>query len=498
MQILTAAQIREWDEYTIREEPIASIHLMERASLACYEWLMDQSFKGKTFSIFCGKGNNGGDGLAIARLLALSNHTVTVGILEFGHKGTADFQANLARLHETNATIRFISSEDAIQPIDANAIVIDALLGSGLNRPLDGLTEAVVKHINQSGNTVISIDIPTGLYADNSSAGNTVIIANHTLSFQCYKLAFLVAENSQYLGELHLLEIGLHPGFLTKTVSGYQWIDRTIVKAIIRPRKKFAHKGDYGHAALVAGSAGMMGAAVLSARACLRSGVGKLTCHVPAVGYDIVQTTVPEAMCQTEEGATFLQSVTDIKKYDAVGVGPGIGLYDSHRALLLQLFQEVSGPLVIDADALNVLGQHPALLRKLPSHTILTPHVKELERLFGTAPDDLERMRLAISKAAEYRVIIVLKGAYTLVATPGGMAWFNSTGNPGMATGGTGDVLTGLITGLLAQGYTPEQAAIAGVFLHGLAGDQAAAYTSQPSLIASDLIDHIGNAYNTL
>ena len=498
MQILSAAQIREWDEYTIREEPITSIDLMERASLACYEWLMEQSWKGRPFEIFCGKGNNGGDGLAIARMLALAGHNVTVGILEFGHKGTADFQANLARLHETDALIRFISTEDAIQPIHPDAIVIDAILGSGLNRPLDGLTEELVNHINRSGNTVVSIDIPTGLFADNSSVGNAIIIAQYTLSFQCFKLAFLVAENADFTGEIHILDIGLHPRFLSTIVSNYQWIDQTIVKAIIRPRKKFSHKGNYGHAAIIAGSSGMMGAAVLSARACLRAGAGKLTCHVPGIGYSIVQTSVPEAMCKTEEGNSFLHSLTDLQKYDAIGIGPGLGLYDTHRALLSQLFQEAGGQLVIDADALNVLGLHPILLKKLPEHTILTPHVKELERMFGAVSNDFERIRLAIAKAAESQVIIVLKGAYTMVATPGGMAWFNSTGNPGMATGGTGDVLTGILTGLLAQGYMPEQAAIAGVFLHGLAGDLAAEFGSQHSLIASDLVDHIASAYNAI
>ncbi len=498
MQILTAAQIRAWDEYTIREEPIASIDLMERASRACFNWLMEHGFRGRSFNIFCGKGSNGGDGLAIARFLAQSDHAVIVSILEFGHKGTEDFQVNLARLHETHVAIRFISSADAIHPIEPDMVVIDALLGSGLNRPLDGLTAAIVEHINRSDNTVIAIDIPTGLYADRSSKDNTVVHAKHTLSFQCYKLAFLVAENEHSIGNLHILDIGLHPGFLPTLVNNYQWIDNTIVKAIIRPRRKFSHKGDFGHAGLIAGSAGMMGAATLSARACLRSGVGKLTCHVPAIGYTIMQVCVPEAMCKVETGHDHIQSLADLQPYDALGIGPGLGLHDSHRLLLSYIFQEGHCPLVIDADAINIIGQNPGLLHQLPPGTIITPHVKELERLFGKAENDLDRMQLAIRKAVEYRITIVLKGAYTMVATPGGMAWFNSTGNPGMATGGTGDVLTGMITGLLAQGYTPEQAAIAGVYLHGLAGDLAAGYTSQPSLIASDIIDNLGNAYQML
>ena len=498
MQILTAARIRAWDEFTIQEIPIASIDLMERAANACFDWLTEQEFKEKSFSIFCGKGNNGGDGLAIARLLAQSGHAVTVSILEFGHMGTEDFQINLARLHGTTVVIRFISTEDAIHPIEPGTIVIDALLGSGLNRPLEGLTQKVVEHINRSGNTVIAVDIPSGMYADSSSAGNTIVQAAHTLSFQCYKLAFLVADNAPYTGEVHILDIGLHPGFLQTNVSNYQWIDETIVSAIIQPRKKFSHKGDYGHAGLIAGSIGMMGAAILSARACLRSGVGKLTCHIPAIGYTIIQGAVPEAMSKIAEGTDCIQSIGNFEKYDAVGVGPGLGLYGSHRALLLQVFQESHCPLVLDADALNTMAQYPELLRQLPANTILTPHVKELERLFGTAANDMDRMQMAIQKAAEYRAIIVLKGAYSMVATPGGMAWFNSTGNPGMATGGSGDVLTGIITSLLAQGCTADQAAIAGVYLHGLAGDLAATYTSQESLIASDIIDYLSDAFHQL
>ncbi|MBO9636333.1 MAG: NAD(P)H-hydrate dehydratase [Chitinophagaceae bacterium] len=494
MQILTATQIRAWDEFTIRELPIQSIDLMERASTACFDWLMENGYKQNSFSIFCGKGNNGGDGLAIARMLSRSGHEVTVYILEFGAKGTADFQTNLARLHQTDAIIKFISSEETIHPIDGRSIVIDALLGTGLNRPLNGLTAAVVQHINRSGNTIIAIDIPSGLYADKSAKGEAAIEASYTLGFQCFKPAFLVAENATHIGEVHILDIGLHPDYLKTITPEFQFIDKDIVNAIVQPRKKFAHKGNFGHAALIAGSIGMMGAAVLSAESCLRSGVGKLSCFIPRIGYEIMQTSVPEAMCRIA-GTDHIGTIDSFSGYSAIGAGPGLGQDDETAAMLQQLLKQSNASLVLDADALNILSQHPGLISMLSRRTVITPHVKELERLFGASTNDFNRMELAIAKAKSLGITIVLKGAYTLVATPGGMAWFNSTGNPGMATGGSGDVLTGIITGLAAQGYIPEQAAIAGVFLHGLAGDLAASTISEPALIASDITAFLGDAF---
>ncbi|MDF2187836.1 NAD(P)H-hydrate dehydratase [Paraflavitalea sp. CAU 1676] len=497
MYIFTAPDIRSWDEYTISQEPIASIDLMERASQACYEWLQHYRPADAGYVVFCGKGNNGGDGLAIARMLSEDEHAVTVYILEFGHMGTDDFQTNLARLHGGKAVVKFISSAETIPALTAGDIVLDALLGSGLNRPLDGLTAQVVEHINQSGNEVIAIDIPSGLMADSSSVGNTVVRADHTLSFQCYKLAFLVAENEPYVGSLHILDIGLHPDFPGTREAAYEWIDQALVQQIIRPRSKFSHKGTYGHAAIIAGSQGMMGAATLASKACMRSGVGKLTTHIPAIGYNIMQIAVPEAMTYTA-GKDYIEMAVNLNQYDVVGAGPGMGQYTTHRELFETIFQQSRKALVLDADALNVLSRHQELLGKLPPNTILTPHPKEFERLFGKSANDFERIQLALKRAAALKIVIVLKGRYSLVATPEGIAYFNSTGNPGMATGGSGDVLTGIITGLLAQGYPAAQAAIAGVFLHGLAGDLAVSYTSQESLIASDIVEYLGDAFHQL
>jgi NAD(P)H-hydrate epimerase len=498
MQIFNTERIREWDEYTINNEPIASVDLMERAAKACFEWLINHHYKGRKFSIFCSKGNNGGDGLALARMLSNTGHNVSVFILEFGYMGTGDFQVNLARLHETQANISFISTEENIRSIRENDVVIDAILGSGLNRALEGLTAQVVKHLNESGNEIISIDIPTGLFADKSSQNNIVVCASHTLSFQNFKLAFLMQESQQFVGQLHILNIGLHEDFLKNSTCNFNLIDANLAHQLIRPRKKFSHKGDYGHGALITGSTGMMGASVLCAKSFMRSGAGKLTCHIPASGNTILQIAIPEAMSKIEKGDDYIKSISSIEKYDAVGIGPGIGLYESHAQLIATVFKENRNAMVIDADALNIMSRSMDLLKHIPPFSILTPHAREFERLFGKMETDFSAVEMALAKAREYKIILVLKGPYTFIATPGGMGYFNNSGNPGMATGGTGDVLAGLITGLLCQGYPPDHAAILGVYVHGLAGDLAASDLSQQSLIASDVIDHLGEAFKTL
>jgi NAD(P)H-hydrate epimerase len=357
---------------------------------------------------------------------------------------------------------------------------------------------AVVRHINNSGLEIIAIDIPTGMSADKSSQQNIIIRAGHTLSFQCYKLAFLMEENQEYIGRLHILHIGLHEDYIKEATSSFHLTDAHLVRSMIRRRNKFSHKGDYGHGALITGSRGMMGASVLCSKAFMRSGAGKLTCHIPASGNVILQIAIPEAMSRIEEGDDHIASVSSMEKYDAVGIGPGLGLYDSHAALLSNLFEQNKKSMVIDADALNILSRNIKLLKNIPPLSILTPHTREFERLFGKFTNDFQKIEGALEKAKEFNIIIVLKGPYTFIATPSGTGYFNTTGNPGMATGGSGDVLTGFITGLLSQGYPSDHAAIAGVFIHGLAGDLAAAQLSEHSMIASDITDHLGAAFLTL
>lgn len=495
MKILTAQLLRDWDEFTMKNEPVASIDLMERAAGKCFSWLEEQGYLVLPFSIFCGKGNNGGDGLAIARMLVERSCKVEVYILEFGFKGTVDFQTNLERLQQYPETsIHFIQDENAFPKLPNYNIVIDALLGSGLTRPLDGITKKLVDHINKSRCEIISIDIPSGLAADQSSKGNTIVQANHTLSFQCYKPALLMAENSGVIGETHLLDIKLHPDYLQTIQTNNDLIDEKLIRTIYKPRNSFSHKGNFGHALMIAGSYGKIGAAVLSAKACLRSGVGLLNCHVPKCGYEILQSTVPEAMLFTDINTNTVTKVNaDISIYASIGIGPGIGTTPQTRKMLKDILKSAKKPMLLDADALNGLAMEKKM-PALPLGSILTPHPKEFERLFGKSKNEYERNEKALLKAKTMKCFIVLKGHHTFIATPSGHGYFNSTGNAGMATAGSGDVLSGIITGLLAQGYSSEHSAVLGVYLHGLAGDIAAEKFSKEAMIASDIIDCLGEA----
>lgn len=506
MKILTAEQVRAWDQFTIEHEPIASIDLMERAASKCFEWLEENNWFIYPFAIFCGKGNNGGDGLAIARMLANRGCTVSVYILEFGHKGTEDFQANLARLHQYPAvTIQFIQEESPkgvpwtnFHELPKDTIVIDALFGSGLTRPLEGITAKLVEYINESGCTVIAIDIPSGMSVDRSSKDHPMVRAAYTLSFQCFKQAFLVAENAEFMGEVIILDIGLSAEYLNGVETKLELVDDAIINSIYKPRNKFAHKGNFGHALMIAGSYGKIGAAVLSAKACLRTGAGLLTCFISKCGYEIMQTALPEAMVMTDLNSSIITKIDDdVSRYDSIGIGPGLGTASETRTAVKELLSAYKKSMVIDADGLNGLSMEKNL-PSLPPGSVLTPHPKEFERLFGKSENDFERVDKAIANAKLLNCSIVLKGHNTLIATAGGKGYFNSTGNAGMATAGSGDVLTGMITALLAQGYSSEQAAIFGAYLQGCAGDIAAKEISQEAMVAGDIIDNIGNAFKQL
>jgi hydroxyethylthiazole kinase-like uncharacterized protein yjeF len=497
MKIFSAAQIKEWDAFTIAHEPVDSIDLMERAAAKLVDWIVQHHDTKKHFQVFCGKGNNGGDGAAIARMLVKKSYTVIVYILEFGNTGTQDFQTNLLRLRECSNDIHFIQSPDQFPLIKETAIVIDALFGIGLNKPLEDISAALVQHINRFQATVIAIDMASGLSADNSSKGNAVIKATHTLTFQNYKFAFLMPENDSHCGCIHLLDIGLSKKFEQETATVFEMTDAPFIKSIYKPRNKFAHKGNFGHAALICGSYGMMGAAVLSAAACLRSGAGKLSCYIPKAGYEIVQASIPEAMCMVS-GEEYIVSANEPERFDAVGIGPGIGLHATHANLLKELFEKFNKPLLIDADALNTIANEKTLLALIPPGSILTPHPKEFDQLFGKTANDVERLQLALERSKALNIYIILKGHYSFISTPAEKGFFNNTGNAGMATAGSGDTLTGIITGLMAQGYPSLACCLLGAYLHGLAGDLAAADLSEEAMIAGDITAHLGAAFKTL
>jgi ADP-dependent NAD(P)H-hydrate dehydratase / NAD(P)H-hydrate epimerase len=496
MKIFSAAQIRNWDEYTIQNEPISSINLMERAARQCADWIIHNRYATQHIHIFCGKGNNGGDGLAIARMLLKSGCKVSTYVLEFGHKGTDDFQTNLHLLHKETTAIHFIQSEQFFPKIEQGDVVVDAIFGSGLSKPLEGVTEKLVKHLNQSGATGIAVDIPTGMFADESCKDATVFHAAHTLNFQNYKLCFLMNENQEAAGTVHLLSIGLHKDYEQLKDAVAILIDQALIQSFYRPRKPFAHKGNFGHALLVTGSYGKMGAAVLTAEACLRSGSGLLTSFIPSAGYSVLQTALPEAMVETDSNPFYItQLPKELMRYHSIGIGPGLGLNEDTATTILSILQQTHQPTVLDADALNLLSIKHHIEEYLHADCILTPHPKEFERLFGKTENDFERMHLAVEKAAALNCFIILKTHHSLIACPDGKIYFNSSGNPGMATAGSGDVLTGILTGLLAQGYPPEDACIFGVYLHGLAGDLAAAHLSQEAMLAGDITAHLGKAF---
>ena len=491
MLLLSAQQIQEWDAFTMQHEPIASIDLMERAAQRCVDWISANDFSDKKIKILCGKGNNGGDGLAIARLLLQKNYQVSVYILEFGARGTDDFQVNLHLLHQLSSEIYFIQSAEFIPVIEKEDIVIDALYGSGLNRPLQLLSKEIVDHINLSGAAVISIDVPSGMSIDKSSKGNAIIHATHTLTFQSLKLCFLLTENADHFAALHVLDIGLHPDFLQSADTVFEIVSQQQIASSIKPRKDFSHKGNYGHALLIAGNKGKMGAALLAAKACLRTGAGLVSVNIPKEDHSTINTFLPEAM--TTDRADEIA----FHQYSAIGIGPGLGTEKHEKIILPLVLEEYGKPVVIDADALNIIAENKNLLQLIPADSIITPHPKEFERLFGVCENDFERLNKAIELSAQYSFIIVLKGHYTLIAS-NGKGYFNDTGNAGLAKGGSGDMLTGMITSLLAQHYEPLQAALIGVYLHGLAADLALENQSTESLLATDVIDAIGKSFNYL
>lgn len=495
MKILTAQQIKQADEFTIKNEPISSIDLMERAAIKCVEWLKNKYNTDKSFAIFCGVGNNGGDGLAIARLLTENNYRVKVFVVEFSKNYSKDFELNLEKLKKTNVELVILSEKDFQFKIAAESIVIDAIFGSGLNKPIEGFVAKIIHQLNS--HQVVSIDIPSGLFGEDNQHNNikNIITASYTLTFEQPKLAMMFPQNNIFCGECTILPIGLHPDYIKTVETPYFFTTKQDVKGLVLPRQKFSHKGIYGHALLIAGSLGKMGAAVLSSKACLRSGVGLLTVHVPTVGLQILQTAVPEAMCSVDEENNHFTAIKNTEKYQAIGIGPGIGLEKQTQNALKLLIQNTTLPMVIDADALNILAENKTWLSFLPNNSILTPHPKEFERLVGKWSNDEERLKLQIDFSAKNNVIVVLKGAHTSISTPSGNVYFNSSGNPGMATAGAGDVLTGIITSLLAQGYLPENAAILGVYLHGVAGDIALEHTGEEALIASDIISAIADAF---
>lgn len=502
MKILSASQTRKVDEATLWARTIYSIDLMEQAARTFTEWFVN-AFPNteQPVLVVCGPGKNGGDGLAIARMLSERFYNVQVWICNFIVMNR-DTEYNLERLQLRRVVnIKYLSR---IYPrpyseldIDSDAIVIDAVFGTGLNKPLDRRYAQLIERINKHTGSRVAVDIPSGLYADKPTTGLS-FMATHTLSFEFPKLAFLIPENCERVGLWSFASIGLDEAAIEAIGSPWNYQTPAEATALIRPRPKYGHKGSFGHALLVAGSYGKNGAALLGARACLRSGCGLLTVHVPRCAYEIMQIGFPEAMVSVDEHQYVFTQVLNLKPYAAIGVGPGLGTTPLSGEGLRQLLQQTKVPLVLDADALNLLAIHPDWLETIPPGSILTPHPGEFARLFGETNNHFERLERLRAAAQTHQCVLLLKGAHTAIALPNGQVYFNCSGNAGMATAGSGDVLTGILLSLLTQGYPADQAARLGVYLHGRAGDLAASDTCQESLIASDLIDHLGLAFKNL
>jgi len=500
MKVFTASQTREIDKATIAMEPISPINLMERASEAVFKWLHEFASFDDTIVVFCGQGNNGGDGLAVGRMLKSSAYQCDVYVVQNEVRWSNDALINYKRFTESfPEKIHIISSENELPALNNAIIVVDAIFGSGLSRPVQGLEAVVIDHINHSEATVISIDIPSGLFAEDNS-GNTgaIVEADYTLSFEFPFLSFFFSENEKFIGDWFILSIGLHKETMKNITSPYFYIDDDFIEAIYRERNKFDFKNNFGHALLVAGSLNKPGAAILSAKACLRTGCGLLTVHIPKGIQNSFVPAVPECMLSIDIDENEFTNIIDSHGFDALGIGPGLGTDLAVKFAFKKLISSVKCPLVLDADALNIIAADKELLAILPENTILTPHKGEFKRMFGDFGDTYKMIRAQMDLSQHYRLIIVCKGAHTVITTPTGNCYFNSTGNQGMATAGSGDVLTGIILSLLAQGYESELAAVFGVWLHGRAGDIALQNQSFESLIAGDIINSIGSAFKTI
>ncbi len=495
--IFSAQTIKAIDAHTILNEPITSINLMERAALKCTNWIIKNYTSINAFKVFCGLGNNGGDGLAIARQLINKGCKVDVYIIYYSDKSSHDFLINKASLEALNPNcIHEIRSIENLPKLNSNDTVIDAIFGIGLTKPLVGLSADIVSIINKSQAEVISIDVPSGLFADiHSNHTDSIIKAHDTLTFQFSKLSFLFAENAEYIGNGHILDIGLIiPNELLDKCDTF-YLTKSAITKILKPRQKFSHKGTFGHSLLIAGSYGKMGAAILASTSLLRSGAGLLTVCLPHCGYEIMQTSVPEAMTIVK-GNDYLQlSELDLRPYSAIGIGPGIGTEEYTQEAVKLILEQSKKPLVIDADALNAMSQNKKWLNLIPENSILTPHPKEFERLTKPVTTDFERHQLQLDFSKTHHLFIILKGAHTCITTPDGKSYFNSTGNSGLAKGGSGDVLTGLLTGLLAQGYTSFETSLLGVFIHGLAGDITKEEKGEIAMIPSDIISNLPKAF---
>lgn len=500
MKLLSANQLKSADQYTIENTPISSINLMEKAAKACFDWMIKEFNKDYHFTVFCGNGNNGGDGLAIARLLIKEGYKVVCCALPLGKNDSPDYKINLERLKQLTTVYKLNTLEDFPKILN-NTIIIDALLGTGLTRPTEGLAATIIQEINRLECCVISIDLPSGMYVDSPNKPiDKIIKATYNLTFELPKFNSLLPEYEDFVGHQYILPIGLNKDYINSLKCTRKIITKKDVAPILKRRKKHTHKGTYGFSCVIAGAYGSFGAAHLCSKAVLKSGVGKCVTYVPKSGHQVLQLSIPEVMVQDNNGLEQLEPIADYSFFQdkTLCIGPGIGTSMKTQQFLEELLKSQSKPVILDADALNCLSQQPDLWKYIPEYSILTPHPKEFERLVGETQNSHEKIEKLLDLSSKYKLIILFKGATTIIATPTKQLFFNVTGNPGMATAGSGDVLTGILCGLLAQGYPPLETALLGTYLHGLAGNCAAEELTEYCLMAGDLINFLPQAYKNI
>ena len=495
MKIFSLDQLRLADKYTMERQNVSSEQLMERAGKVAFEWIQRQLGDSKVrIHVFCGVGNNGGDGLVIARYLLHYGYTVSVYVVNFSDHRSEDFLTNFDRIKENKVWPQLIAENDELPEIMANEIIVDAIFGIGLNRPPSNWVTKLIHHINTSKAFVLAIDIPSGLFVEKPTVGDAVIQAHYTLSFQFPKLAFTLPDTGNYSRYWQVLNIGLDPQYIEQEKPLAIFVDKFQALQRYRPRDKFSHKGTFGHTLIVGGSYGKIGAVLMCSEASLHAGAGLVSVFTPQCGYQIIQSSFPEAMVITDSHHNHIQHIHYEMDPTVIGIGPGMGTHNRTVEAFSNFIKQNKKPLVIDADALNILAQQQELLVHLKGKAILTPHPKELERLIGSWSDDFEKLQKMKDFSKEHKVVLLVKGAHTITIFEDQM-YINSTGNPGMATGGSGDVLTGLICGLIAQEYSLIDATVLGVYIHGKAGDLAAMRSGVEALTATDIIDFTGDAF---
>ena len=497
MKILSKEQIYQGDKITIEKQNISSADLMERAGIQIFNWLHKRMQGAQVpIRVFCGIGNNGGDGLVLARHLITHGYNVLTYVVNCSDKRSKDFLINYDKIKNvTHDWPLLLSCKEEFPTIDKDDIIVDAVFGIGLNRPADDWVKALFQHFNTSKAFTVSIDMPSGLYTDKIPEDeNAVVWSDYTLSFVSPKLVFFLPETAKFVTQWSVLDISIDEEYLSEIETEVEFIEKYEVLSIYKPRDKFSHKGHFGHSLIIGGSYGKIGAVTLTSRAALSTGAGLITAYIPKCGYTILQASFPEAMVITDKNEDYISKIDFNIKPTVIGIGVGLGTHTKTIDAFEVFLKQNKMPLVIDADGLNILSKKKSLLKHLPKNTVLTPHPKELERLIGKWADDFDKLKKVKTFSKKHKVIVVIKGANTITVFKDKL-YINSTGNPGMATAGSGDVLTGIITGLISQKYTSLEATIFGVYLHGKAADIAVEDIGNESLISSHIIEYLGEAY---